>query len=310
MEPERVQISRGAQTVADAHGLHRAMHDALVQRLQVGRHLRHARCLFEHGRIELVDRERAVREAGGDGLRSAHRVARQHRLHRSAHAQQPRLPRHVGAGHQAHRRVADLSVLRHVDQVARARQLGAAGEAEAVHLGDDRRGHVPHLEPAGDDVPCPCSVSSAHRPRQRLGRVLGEVVARAEAAAGAAHDHDVHVRVGIAGSQRGEQLASQRVRQRVALVGAVQREASHVGDRVIDEDECHAPSLADRWTRQAPLAEHGPDRRAGAALAGNCADETSAGRPQVAATPLVIGSTVGPRTESDRFQHVASGFSS
>ena len=84
--------------------------------------------------------------------------ARQHRLHGAAHAHEPRCHA-MSVAHEAHRRVADLRVVRRdVDEVAGRRQLGAAGEAEPVHLCDERRRHVPHLEPAVDDVAGPPAV--------------------------------------------------------------------------------------------------------------------------------------------------------
>ena len=48
----------------------------------------------------------------------------------------------VGRAHEARGRVADLGVLGDVDQIAARRQLTAAGQAIAVHLGDDGLGEV------------------------------------------------------------------------------------------------------------------------------------------------------------------------
>ena len=129
----------------------------------------------EHRGVELVGGMGAVGEPALGRLDAGHRVAGEQRLHPAAQAHQPRLPLHVGRRHQPHRRVADRRVLGDVDEVARRRQLGAAGEAVAVDLGDDRRRHVPHLEPVVDDVARPPAVGLGDRPldvvvRRRRGR--------------------------------------------------------------------------------------------------------------------------------------------
>ena len=195
--------------------------------------------------VELVGREGPVGEPRRDRLGAGHRVAGQHRLHRPPQAEQPRVPRHVGRAHQAHGRVADLRVLGDVDEVAGRGQLGAAGQAVAVHLGDERRGHVHHLEPALEDVAGPAPVGRGRRPRERFGAVLGQVVAGREAGTGAPDDDHPHLGVGVAGPQLLEQLGPQRVGERVALGGPVEGQAADGRCRVIGQHEAR-PRLVRR----------------------------------------------------------------
>ena len=221
MEAECIEVGGRPDSVADAHRLHRSMHDALVQRLEVGRHLRDALGHVEHRVIELLGRERSVREPSGHGVVARHRVARQHRLHGAAHAHEPRLPCHVGRRHEAHRRVADL-------RVVRRRRRGRSADASSV--------------PPARQKPCTCAMSGVdmshisnqpwttwrahppsapgHRPGQGFGRILREVVAGREARARAT-DHDGvdrsrtrRPRAAWAKSSPGAR------RQRVALVSA------------------------------------------------------------------------------------------
>ena len=266
MEPQRVQVGSGSQTVAHAHRFHRPMNDSLVQCLQVGRHLGDTLGDLEHSLIQFVGGEGAVGHAGGDGLVTTDRVAGQHRLHRAAHAGQPHVPRHVRRAHRADRRVADLRVVSDIDQIARRGQLGAAGQAVAVHLSDDRRGQVHDLEPALQHVARPRSVGPRDRPRRWFGRILGEVVARREARPGAADDDDAHRSIGIGGAEGVEQLGAQPVRQRVALVRPVERQSADGRGRIVDQHQWLGHSVpcleskAGRWvaTDPAPAVHRQP----------------------------------------------------
>ena len=82
------------------------------------------------------------------------RVAGDHHLHGRPHPEEPGVELHVGHA-EAHRRVAHLGVLGHVDEVATGGQLAAAGQAVAVHLGDHRLGQVPDPHPRLGDVAGP-----------------------------------------------------------------------------------------------------------------------------------------------------------
>ena len=97
-----------------------------------------------------------------------------------------------------------------------------------MHLRDDRRRHVHHLEPSGENVARPCTIGGADRPGRRLGLVLREVVTRGKALARAADDDDTHLRIGIGLAQQFEKSRTQGMRERVALVGSVEGEATHV----------------------------------------------------------------------------------
>ena len=111
---------------------------------------------------------------------------------------------HVGDA-EAHRRIADLGVLGHVDQVAAGRQLAAAGQAVAVHLGDDRLRQIPDAHPSVGDVARPLTLTGRGEERQLEALVAAtEVVAGREALAAAPNDRDPHVRIddhSSAGSQ-------------------------------------------------------------------------------------------------------------
>ena len=156
---------------------------------------------------------------------------------RGAHAEEPRVELHVGRA-EAHRGVADLGVLGDVDEVAAGGELAAAGEAVAVHLRDDRLGQIPDAHPAVGDVTRPLALAPGGVVRQLVALVAAaEVVARGEARAGAADDRDAHVVVGVGGPQLLEELAPQRMVQRVALLGPVERDAADLRRGFVDEDQ-------------------------------------------------------------------------
>ena len=76
----------------------------------------------------------------------------------------------------AGRRIADAAVLGADDQVAAQGEVGAAADAEAVHLGDDRLGRAPqghvgvdearHHRQVGHRVPRPAGLGLLHRLRR------------------------------------------------------------------------------------------------------------------------------------------------
>ena len=166
------------------------------------------------------------------------RVAGEHHLHGRAHAEEPGVEVHVGHA-EAHRRVAHLGVLGHVDEVAAGGELAAAGQAVAVHLGDDRLGQVPDAHPALGDVARPlalaagaCSAACRGPRCRRRGRSRPRttgpaprmIVTRTSGSSSAAWSASM-------------QVAAQRVVQRVALLGPVQGDAPHPRRGVVDDDQ-------------------------------------------------------------------------
>jgi len=75
---------------------------------------------------------------------------------------------HVRRAHGSHRRVADLRILSHIDQVAGGSEFAAASQAIAVHLGNDRLAQVPDAERAFDDMTGPLAGA--------IRRVLGLIL--------------------------------------------------------------------------------------------------------------------------------------
>ncbi|MEY9671559.1 hypothetical protein ABIE93_001493 [Bradyrhizobium elkanii] len=66
--------------------------------------------------------------------------------------------------------------------------------------------------------------------------VGGEIVARRETGSGAAQDRDRNPGIAVGLLQHLEDLTAQAVVQRVALLGAVQRDAADARTRIIDDD--------------------------------------------------------------------------
>ncbi len=235
MEAQRLDVGGRPDAGADPHRIHRPVGGALVEREQLRRDLGDPLGDREHGGVEFLDGVRPVRGPRLDGFDAGHGVTGQQRLHPPAQTHQPGLPLHVRRRHQPDRRVPDLRVLGDVHEVTRCSQLGASGEAVSVDLPDDRRRHVPHLEPVVDDVTAPPSVRRRDRPLDVVVH-RAEVVAGAEGRAVAAdHDHR-HVAVAVGGPQCIEQRTSQVVVECVALVRSVEREPSHLGQRIVDEE--------------------------------------------------------------------------
>ncbi len=106
-----------------------------------------------------------------------------------------------------------------------------------MYLSDDRRRHVHHLEPPLDEVPAPEAVARGNRARERIVGLRCEVVSGAERRACAPDHGDVHVVVLIGAPQLVEQHASNRVAQRVALGGAVEREPANARPRVVGQHQ-------------------------------------------------------------------------
>ena len=107
----------------------------------------------------------------------------------------------------ARRRVADAAVLGADDEVRAQREVGAAGDAVAVDLGDDRLGRAPQRHVGVDEAAHGRVVGDRVPRRARLGRLHrlrapADVVARAERAPGAAQAHDADVVVGQRAGQR------------------------------------------------------------------------------------------------------------
>ena len=234
---EGAQLRAGADGVAEAHVVHGAVHGALVELHDVGRQqgdpLRHR----QHLAVEVGLGERAVGPAEPHGLDARDRVARDHHLHGRPHPEEPGVELHVGHA-EAHRGVAHLGVLGHVDEVATGGQLAAAGQAVAVHLRDHRLGQVPDPHPRLGDVAGPVPLPGCGEVRHLEALVpAAQVVAGREAGAGASHDRHPHLVVEVVGLERVDEVAAQRVVERVALLGAVEGDAPDVRRGVVDDDE-------------------------------------------------------------------------
>ena len=196
---EGAQLGAGADGVAEAHVVHGAVHGALVELHDVGRQqgdpLRHR----QHLVVEVGLGERPVGPAEPHGLDAGDRVAGDHHLHGRPHPEEPGVELHVGHA-EAHRRVAHLGVLGHVDEVAAGGQLAAAGQAVAVHLRDHRLGQVPDPHPRLGDVAGPVALPGRGEVRHLQALVpAAEVVAGGEAGAGAPHDRHAHLVVEVVG---------------------------------------------------------------------------------------------------------------
>ena len=237
MKGQRLKLGARADGRAHAHDLHRAMDRPLVDLLQRRGDLRHSLRDLEHARLEVGGRIGAIGQPDARGLGAGHRIAGEHQLHGVAHAGEPGMELGVGRAHEAHRRIADLRVLRHVDEVAGGGQLAAAGQAIPVHLGDHRLGEVPDLEPPVHHVARPVPVAPRGGIGPPLGEIGAEIIARGEADAGAPHDGHAHRLVPVGAAERVEELAAKLVAERIALLGAVERHPAHARSRGVDHDE-------------------------------------------------------------------------
>src|SRR3546814_7764030 len=88
----------------------------------------------------------------------------------------------VRRAHEADRRIADLGVIRDIDQVACRGEFASTGEAIAVNLRSERLGEIPHPETAFHDMAAPITDAGSGVVRNRpvpaaLDRSLGGVVA-------------------------------------------------------------------------------------------------------------------------------------
>ena len=151
--------------------------------------------------------------------------------------------------------------------VAQKCDVGAAGQAEAVDLREHRLVHVEerHAQPLRA-LELPRVVVEAARAAvagaaalAAAARRLGEVVARAEARARAAHDHGVDLAVGVGVPERLVQLLEQLQRQGVALLGPVQGDA---GAPALDLDGDLRVGHAALRSRPAPTPARRPTRGA------------------------------------------------
>ena len=163
--------------------------------------------------VEVFGRKGAVGEADPNGLDPAQRISREHHLHGRSHAAQPGMKLIVGRAHRAHRRIADLGVFSHVDQVAGGRQFGPSGEAPAVHLRNHGLGQVPNAKRAFDHVPRPMTwARSGGKRRRQAARFARQVVTGRKAGPGPANDHDPHLGVRVRRLQLPKNLTAKRVR--------------------------------------------------------------------------------------------------
>src|SRR5581483_3093087 len=148
-------------------------------------------------------------------------------------------------GHQAHLHVepAELGVLRRHPQVAHHGEVDADAEGDAVDggnegLGRAEQGVALRRHRRMDAAEVAHDPSHAGVAPRRL-----DVVARAEALAGAGEDDDPHVVVGLGLGERLDQLLTHVERRRVQAVGTVERDGGDVlVDLVQDLGELHARS--------------------------------------------------------------------
>src|SRR4030095_12203822 len=196
---ERAELRSDADAGVEPHDLHLPVYDAFIELDEVGRHRSDALRHVEHLRLELIGRHRRVCPAELRRLDSGERIAREHHLHRLAHADEPGVE--VVVGHaEAHRRVSHLCVVGHVDEVTAGGELAAARKAVAVHLRDHGLAELPDAHPACRHVARPVAVTARRIPGQLLSRVAAaELVAGREARARAAHDHHAHRGIGVGG---------------------------------------------------------------------------------------------------------------
>ena len=105
-----------------------------------------------------------------------------------------------------------------------------------MNLGDERRGHVPQLEPTGDDVAGPPAVGRGRVPLNRR-IALAQVVSGREAGPRPADDDRRHLPVVVGRPQRVEQGLAERLVQGVALLRPVQRQAPYPGKRIVHQQQ-------------------------------------------------------------------------
>lgn len=236
MEAQRLHLGTGADCSSHAEQLHLPMHPTFVQLLQIWRDAGNALCDLQHPIIQLPLWPRAVGEAVVDRLRAGDGIAGQHHFHRAAHAHQMREELIVRRAHAADHRIAYLCVVSDVNQIAGRGELGAAGQAIAVHLGDDRLRKIPHAKETLDHMPCPAAVAAGRVKRTVFLIVCLEIIARREAAAGATNDGDANVRINVILLQRRVHLAAERIVERVSCLWSIERNARHAVRRLIDND--------------------------------------------------------------------------
>ena len=136
----------------------------------------------------------------------------------------------------------EARVLARDREVAGGDELAARRGGDAVHLRDHglREAVDRHHQLAA-------GVEQLARGRQRAAGHLREVVTGAERGPLAAHDDRVHRDIGGGLGERGEQVAQQGQRERVAAFGPVEHERAHARGVLDAEwgggDGCHAPRI-------------------------------------------------------------------
>ena len=235
---QRAELGAGADGRPQAHDVHRPVDGPLVELDDVGGQQRDALGHLQHLVVELLQRERPVGPAEAHRLGARERVAGDHHLHGGPHADEPGVEVHVGHA-EAHRRVAHLGVLGHVDEVAAGGELAAAGQAVAVHLGDHRLGQVPDAHPRLGDVAGPVALAARGEVRHVEALVAAaEVVARRRSTVPAPRTIDTRTR------GRRRRPAARSIRsprsgwfRALRFSGRLRVIRRTPGRRVVDEDE-------------------------------------------------------------------------
>ena len=243
-----VDLAGDALHRAGAHDLQAQVDEPLLRGEQIGVDHRQPGGQRVDVRVEFVGRDRFQREADPGRLHAADAVAaEEHALGPlRAHVVEPHLVRRralgAGGGEPDHGVVGDD------DEVAEQRDVGAAGQAVAVHLGDDRLVHVEqrHLVALrflhAPGVVVDAGAAAVAGPG--VAAAGGDVVAGAERAAGAAQHGEMHVGAVVGLPERLVQLLQEVGGEGVELLGAVERDVGHAAAFfVADVVEFHWGSL-------------------------------------------------------------------
>ncbi len=105
-----------------------------------------------------------------------------------------------------------------------------------MHLGNDRLGHVPHVEESFHHVPRPVPEPPGGVERRVLAGIALQIVTGRKAGPGPADNGDPNRIVAIGVFERVKHFRAQLVGQRVALVRTIQRYAANHGPRLVDDD--------------------------------------------------------------------------
>ena len=181
----------------------------------------------ERGVVELRLRHRLRRQPPLDRPAPVDRVAGQQQPLRALEAEPVHPHRGRRRAPDARGRVADAAVLRADDQVRAEREVGAAADAEAVHLRDHRLRRAPQrhvrVDVARHHLVVEDRVPRARLPAHQL-RAPVDVVAGAEGAAGAAQADRRGPRVVLRAVDRRVERLDQLGHDRVQPLGTVERE--------------------------------------------------------------------------------------